>query len=199
MNYLAHIYLSGNDDFIKIGNFIADGIKGKKYQLFEPTIQKGILLHRQIDSFTDSNEIVRQSKRRLDAGYNLYRGIIIDILYDHFLAKNWSKYSGIPLDQFSHSFYDLLRSHHEMLPDRIKNLMPVMIKEDWLTSYATLEGINKILFGMNKRTEERANIHLAINDLVDNYDDFEKDFTQFFEKLRNFSALKIEELNNEFN
>ena len=88
MNYLAHIYLSGDRELIRIGNFIADHIKGKKYQAFSQGIQKGILLHRQIDSFTDNHEIVRKSKRRLHERYGLYRGVIIDIFYDHYLAKN---------------------------------------------------------------------------------------------------------------
>ncbi len=98
MNFLAHIYLSGNDTDLIIGNFIADGIKGKKYKKFSPGIQKGILLHREIDTFTDAHPIVRQSTKRLHKNYGHYSGIIVDILYDHFLAKNWSRYSDVPLE-----------------------------------------------------------------------------------------------------
>ncbi len=199
MNYLAHIYLSGDNDFVKIGNFIADGIKGSKYKVYDIPMQKGILLHREIDTFTDSDAIVKRSKRRLDDGYNLYRGIIIDILYDHFLAKNWSTYSAIPLEDYSQEFYDLLLENVERLPARIQHMMPYMIKDDWLTSYATLEGIKKVLVGMNKRTKERGEIHLAIHDLIENYAELEKDFTQFFEKLRTFCALKLKEIDNNYN
>ena len=92
MNFLAHIYLSGEDEGITIGNFIADGIKGKKYLSYPASIQKGILLHRGIDSFTDSHPTVRQSTARLHENYGHYSGVIVDILYDHFLAKNWEEY-----------------------------------------------------------------------------------------------------------
>jgi len=199
MNYLAHIYLSGDDDCIKIGNFIADSIKGSKYKLYDKSIQKGILLHRQIDTFTDSHDIVKCSKRRLNESYNLYRGIIIDILYDHFLAKNWHNYSNIPLEIHSKTFYDLLKDNEEILPNNIQRLLPYMIKNDWLTSYATLEGIKEVLYGMNKRTKERGEIHLAIHDLIENYADLEKDFTQFFEELCDFCNLKMVEINNMLN
>ena len=92
MNYLAHIYLSGEDDFVKIGNFIADGIKGRKYKLYPGKIQIGILLHRKIDWFSDNDDIFKKSKRRLDKKYGHYKGVIIDIFYDHFLAKNWKNF-----------------------------------------------------------------------------------------------------------
>ena len=100
MNYLAHLVLSGDDDFIRIGNFIADSIKGKKYKTYPKNIQKGILLHRQIDLFTDNDDIVKRSKKRLHNRYGHYKGVIIDILYDHFLAKNWVKYSSTPLQNY---------------------------------------------------------------------------------------------------
>jgi len=199
MNYLAHIYLSGDDDFVKIGNFIADGIKGSKYKVYDIQTQKGILLHREIDTFTDGDVIVKRSKRRLNDHYNLYRGIIIDILYDHFLAKNWETYSTVPLEAYSQDFYALLLRNTEILPARIQHMMPYMIKDDWLTSYASLEGIKKVLVGMNKKTKERGEIHLAIHDLIENYSELENDFTQFFEKLRIFSALKLKEIHNKYN
>ncbi|MGB3774600.1 MAG: DUF479 domain-containing protein, partial [Leeuwenhoekiella sp.] len=96
MNFLAHIYLSQYDEQVTIGNFIADGIKGSKYKQFPIPIQKGILLHRSIDAYTDAHHLVRKSTKRLHPHYHHYSGIIVDIFYDHFLAKNWSSYSDIP-------------------------------------------------------------------------------------------------------
>ncbi|MEN8186377.1 MAG: acyl carrier protein phosphodiesterase [Bacteroidota bacterium] len=197
MNYLAHIYLSEDNEEIEVGNFIADAIKGKTYLHFSKEIQVGILLHRQIDSFTDSNAIVKQSKRRLNSQYGHYKGVIIDIFYDHFLAKNWSDYKDIPLLGFSEDFYKTLQSHFDILPRRIQNIMPYMVEYDWLTSYATLEGIEKVLKGMSKRIGEQSQMHLAINDLKNNYPEFENDFTDFFEKLRAFSRQKLIEITNE--
>lgn len=198
MNYLAHLVLSGNLEYIMIGNFIADSIKGRKYKLYSENIQKGILLHRQIDSFTDNNEVVKQSKKRLNGQYGHYKGVIIDIFYDHFLAKNWEDYSKIPLKVFTNDFYNILNNNFDILPERIQFLTPYMIKDDWLTNYSNLDGIEKVLIGMNRRTGGISKMNLSIIDLNEKYSEFENDFTVFFEKLRNFSAQKLIELNDEF-
>ena len=198
MNYLAHIYLSRDDELISIGNFMADHVKGNKFKLYAPDLQKGILLHRQIDSFTDAHELVRKSKRRLDDRYGLYRGIIIDILYDHMLAKNWSIYSDVLLSKYTQSFYLRLNRHYEVLPEKVQYMSKYLIKDDWLLSYAEIEGIQKVLEGMNRRTGGKSNMDLAINDLVDHYDDFESDFTLFFKELIDFSDDKLIEIKKTF-
>jgi acyl carrier protein phosphodiesterase len=195
MNYLAHIYLSGDDDFIKIGNFIADGIKGKKYITYPKNIQIGILLHRQIDWFSDNDDIVKRSKRRLDKRYGHYKGVIIDIFYDHYLAKNWKRYSDVPLQEYTHEFYTILQDNIEILPERIKYLMNYMINDDWLANYANLKGIERVLIGMNRRTKEVSKMDLAIHDLEANYEEFEKDFEIFFKKLSNFTTKTLKEIN----
>src|SRR5690606_7271733 len=116
MNFLAHIYLSGENPLIKVANFMADSIRGKKYLNYSSDIQKGILLHREIDTFTDAHPTVRKSTKKLHANYGHYSGVIVDIFYDHFLAKNWKDYSKIPLDVYVDEFYDLLGEHYEILP-----------------------------------------------------------------------------------
>lgn len=194
MNFLAHIYLSGKEDEVIIGNFIADGIKGKKYQKFPPMIQKGILLHRAIDTFTDQHPIVKQSTARLHANYGHYSGVIVDILYDHFLAKNWNSYHDIPLVTFVDEFYALLHQNYEELPTRIQRMMPHMIADNWLTSYATVEGISVILTQMNVRTKGISKMNRAIVELETYYDSFEEEFTEFFTELKVFSELKLGQL-----
>ena len=194
MNYLAHIYLSGDSDFIRIGNFIADSVKGKQFKEYPKEIQEGIILHRQIDTFTDTNPIVRQSKNRLHSRYRHYDGVIIDILYDHYLAKNWADYSAIPLDKYLENFYTLLQSNYSILPERVQKFMPYMIKDNWIYNYQKIEGIEKVLHGMDKRTKNKSKMHLAIEDLQLHYTDFESDFTKFFEKLRTFCLEKTQNL-----
>ncbi len=194
MNYLAHIYLSGKNEEMIMGNFIADGIKGKRYKTYSPNIQKGILLHREIDTFTDSHSIVKQSTARLHKNYGHYSGVIVDILYDHFLAKNWSKYSSQPLEDYIDNFYDLLKGNFEILPTRIQRMMPYMMADNWLLSYRTVSGISTILTQMNARTKGRANMNLAVRELEEFYTDFEKEFKAFFAKLIVFSQQKREEL-----
>ena len=196
MNYLAHIYLSDENEGITIGNFIADGIKGKKYTKFPMEIQKGILLHRGIDSYTDFHPTVRKSTKRLHENYGHYSGVIVDILYDHFLAKNWNKYHSQPLDEYIQNFYQLLRDSYDVLTPRIKRMMPYMISDNWLLSYATVEGISKILVQMNRRIKHTSNMNFAVIELEEYYTEFENEFTSFFEELRDFSKNKIIELEN---
>ncbi|WP_341217021.1 acyl carrier protein phosphodiesterase [uncultured Wocania sp.] len=195
MNYLAHIYLSGENDLVTIGNFIADSIKGKRYKKFSKDVQIGILLHRHIDTFTDAHKTVRKSTKRLHKKYGHYSGIIVDILYDHFLAKNWNKYSDISLDDYVETFYNSLKEHYNILPPHIQKMMPYMITDNWLLSYASTEGISKVLEGMNRRTQNRSGMNEAINELEIFYTDFENEFTSFFNELIEFSKLKLKELN----
>lgn len=191
MNFLAHIYLSGEDEFIQIGNFIADGIKGNKYLKFPEEIQKGILLHREIDSFTDHHPTVRQSTKRLHPNYSHYSGVIVDMYYDHFLAKNWKRYSDTPLEAFADNFYSMLNRHYHVLPERTRKMMPYMLRDNWLVSYASLEGIHTALTQLNRRTDYKANMNLAINDLEKHYELFENEFTAFFEELIIFTRAKL--------
>jgi acyl carrier protein phosphodiesterase len=195
LNFLAHIYLSNNIPNIIIGNFIADHIPGNHFTHFHPEIQKGILLHREIDTFTDAHSIVRKSKRRLHPRYRHYKGVIIDIFYDHYLAKNWANYSTIPLADFAQSFYDLLEDNFEILPDKTKHLLPYLIEYNWLYNYQYIEEIQKVLNGMNNRTKQKSQMNLAVEDLRNLHSEFEEDFTVFFEDLRNFSNQKLLELN----
>jgi acyl carrier protein phosphodiesterase len=191
MNFLAHIYLSGDNDLIKIGNFMADGIRGKHFESYPIDVQKGIILHRAIDTFTDAHPIFRQSTKRLHENYHHYAGVIVDVFYDHFLAKNWSKYSDEKLDLFVDRFYQSLQDNNAILSERTKGMMPYMIKYNWLVSYQTVEGINRILTQMDHRTNNESKMRFATNELSEFYSEFETEFTEFFKELILFSNDKI--------
>lgn len=191
MNFLAHIYLSGTDEGVIIGNFIADGIKGRRYLKYPESIQKGILLHRAIDTFTDQHKTVKQSTARLHKNYGHYSGVIVDILYDHFLAKNWERYHDTPLTEFVSDFYALLRENFAVLPTRIQRMMPYMITDNWLESYASIPGISKILKQMNIRTKGVSKMNFAVIELEAYYEEFESEFTSFFSELIIFSQQKL--------
>jgi acyl carrier protein phosphodiesterase len=190
MNFLAHLYLSKKNKNILIGNFIADAVKGKKHENYPKEIQAGILLHREIDTYTDSHKIVRRSMRRLHKRYRHYDGVIIDILYDHFLAKNWNNYSDIPLELYAENCYAILTENSENFPQKAQHILPYMIEYNWLVSYASLKGIERILIGMNKRTKGISQMNLAIKDLKLHYKELEGDFTMFFEDLIQFTNTK---------
>ncbi|MBT7851015.1 MAG: acyl carrier protein phosphodiesterase [Flavobacteriaceae bacterium] len=187
MNYLAHILLSGTNPDVIIGNFIADSIKGSKYNSYPVEIQKGILLHRQIDTITDAHPAFRKSTKRLHKNYGHYSGIIVDIFYDHFLAKNWSDYSDIPLDAYIQTFYKLLRDNFDILPANIQKMAPVMIEGNWLLIYAELEGIDRVLAGMNRRTKNRSGMDKAGQELKEFYTLFEADFKLVMKDLQTLS------------
>lgn len=194
MNFLAHIYLSFDDKEITLGNFFADHIRGNRYKHLPEKIQKGIILHREIDTFTDAHPITRQSSKRLHKNYSHYSMVIVDIFYDHFLAKNWSDYSNVPLETYVERFYDLLEENYELLPVATKRMMPHMIADNWLLNYANLTGIERVLNGMNRRTKNKSKMNLAILDLEEHYTDFENEFITFFEELITFSRQKFSDL-----
>ncbi|WP_422897664.1 acyl carrier protein phosphodiesterase [Polaribacter haliotis] len=194
MNFLAHLYLSQNDTNIMIGNFIADHIRGNNYTNFSKEIQQGIFLHREIDTFTDAHEIVRKSKRRLHARYRHYDGVIIDIFYDYFLAKNWADYSAIPLNVFTDSVNKLFLEKSPELPLKSQNFIKYMIEYNILYNYQFEEGIEKVLNGMNNRTKGKSQMNLAIEDLRELEDELQEDFTLFFKDLIEFSNQKFKEL-----
>lgn len=194
MNFLAHIYLSGDNDLVKIGNFMADGIRGKQYENFPYEIQKGILLHRTIDTYTDAHPIFRQSTKRLHKNYHHYAGVIVDVFYDHFLAKNWDTYSSEKLEEYVERFYQSLHQNRDILTSRTQGLMPYMIQHNWLVSYQTVEGIKRILTQMDSRTNQQSKMRFATNELLEFYSDFEAEFTAFFEDLQTISLEKLTQL-----
>lgn len=194
MNFLAHIYLSGDNPKIKVGNFMADSIRGKKYQDYPEDYKNGILLHRAIDTFTDAHPTVRKSTKKLHANYGHYSGVIVDIFYDHFLAKNWKQYSNVPLAEYVDEFYDLLQENYPILPMNIKRMMPYLISDNWLLSYAELPGIAKVLNGMNRRTQNKSKMNFAIEELKEHYEEFESEFTSFFDELIAFSQDQLKKL-----
>lgn len=194
MNFLAHLYLSQNNTNIMIGNFIADHIRGNNYQKFSKEIQQGIFLHREIDTFTDAHKIVRKSKRRLHKRYRHYSGVIIDIFYDYFLAKNWANYSEIPLDIYTKSIYELFDQKSAELPIKSQQFIKYMIEFNILFNYQFEEGIEKVLNGMNNRTKGKSQMNLAIEDLRNLKNELEEDFTLFFKDLIKHTNQKLKKI-----
>ncbi len=183
MNFLAHIYLSGKNEKLIIGNFIGDFVKGNQMLSFEQEVMNGILLHREIDRYTDDHPVVLESKKRLWEKYHHYSPVIVDVYYDHFLAKNWHDYHDEPLKAFTEKFYKLLEDNKAMLPERVVRMLHYMKKDNWLYHYQTLEGIRQTLTGMSRRTKFESSLEKAHVDLEKNYALFEADFRIFFPKL----------------
>lgn len=174
-----------------IGNFIADGVKGKKYLEFDPGISKGIVMHRAIDTFTDSHEIISHSKSFFREKYGLYASVLIDLFYDHFLAKHWKHYSGMPLIFFSEHAYRVFEKYFHKMPLRYQQLLPYMQKENWLLNYAHLEGIQRSVSGMSRRIKNNPGIEHSLRELRAHYDEIENDFRKFFPELQREMQLRF--------
>ena len=192
MNFLAHTYLSGGNEEIIVGNFMGDYVKGKNYLLFPEQIKKGILIHRDIDSFTDMHKVTRQSKQRLASRYHKYAGIIIDIFYDHFLASLWDSYSTLPLNEFVSRTYDLLKRNYKVLPDSIKRWLPTFLENNWMMTYSSVEGIELVLERMSANTSLPDHSAFAVEVLRDQYSIFMEDFLEFFPEIVEFLEEKYE-------
>ena len=194
MNFLAHIYLSGDNEMLKIGNFMADSVRGNRYLEYSDDLRRGILLHRYIDTFTDAHPIYRKSKHRFHEKYGHYAGVIMDIVYDHFLAKNWNSYFDENLEVYAANFYSLLNANYDILTPKTQNLLPYMIDQNWLVQYSSLEGLEIILFQMDYRTKHRVNMQEAIVEVRIFYTELETEFTLFFEELQLHCQQKLIEL-----
>ena len=184
MNYLAHIYLSGANEDIKVGNFIADFIYGSQYQNYSSNIQKGILLHRAIDTYTDAHPVFRQSKKKLFPLFRHYSSVIVDMFYDHFLAKNFDQYSSESLPDFASSFYQALERRHEILPQKVNQILPVMKQYNWLVSYQNIDDLRKILKQMNNKTKFKTQLEDSVALLIQHYNSFESEFSHFFSDIQ---------------
>jgi len=190
MNFLAHVYLSGNSDEISIGNFIGDYVKGSNYNNYPDLIRKGILLHRSIDDFTDHHPIVHHSKAILYQKYRRYSGVIVDIFYDHFLTLEWGNFSRQPLSDFISQFYDNLFIHYAFLPKEIKDFLPTCLNENWINTYGTINGIKRTFKKMSARTSLPKKSWQSVRELKKNYSAFREDFVEFFPLLINFVEEK---------
>ena len=155
-------------------------------------------MHRHIDTYTDAHKTVRLSTKRLHAKYSHYSGVIVDILYDHFLAKNWANYCETPLDEYVENFYDSLEANYDLLPLRIQKMMPYMLADNWLLSYASIDGITRVLEGVNRRTKNRSSMNEAVVELEVFYAEFEKEFSDFFDELIASAKQKLDLLKKEF-
>lgn len=189
MNFLAHLYLSGDNDHVKLGNFIGDFVKGRNLnEQFPPGIARGIRLHRAIDEYTDSHPIVKKSKDRLRPTYRHYAPVIVDVFYDHFLARNWTMYSDVTLADYAETTYGLVIKNKEILPERFMNMMKYMMQGNWLVHYATTDGIHQALSGMSRRSRFDSKMDQSVNDLKIYYEEFKNEFSGFFPELKDYCA-----------
>ena len=186
MNYLAHLFLAENSSGSILGSLMGDFVKGPLGDDFPRGILEGILTHRKIDSFTDSHSIVIESKRLISQPRRRYAGIIVDVSFDHFLAKNWSDYSNEGLRAFIERVNCILIDHIQLLPEKLRSIIPRMVAEDWLGTYNTVEGIGSILDRISGRLRNGNKMQGAVSELELNYEKLEQYFKIFLPELISF-------------
>lgn len=187
MNFLAHLSLSGSDEGLIIGNFIADSVKGSAFQSYPEAIQRGILLHRAIDRFTDSHPLVERSKSRLRPVYRKYSGVITDIYYDHFLASDWSSYFTVSLRTFSDGIEELFKRSLHHFPVHSKLFWEYTRRNDIPFAYSRPEMIRKVLTGMSRRARFASGMENAHVELQQDYLLFQQEFSAFYPELQKFA------------
>ncbi len=187
MNWLAHLLLSERNIESRLGNILADLVKGVARQDLNDGIRHGIECHQIIDIFTDSHDIVRRSKQRLNRQYRRFSGILVDVFYDHFLAKNWSCFSPQPLEVFTTEIYQSFQAYRGELPPAVRDIIRRMAREDWLGAYQQIMGVENTLRRISQKLSARRqrdfSLNHGINELKAHYHNLEADFLEFFPEL----------------
>lgn len=192
MNFLAHQYLSFQNPEIQLGNLYGEIIRGKDYLNFSGDLKKGILLHRQIDSYTDAHPVVKKSSRKFHEKYGKYAPVIVDVVYDYFLILNWKTYTDLNFEQFVSDCYSLFQSQMHIFPEKLQFITTHLIKNDWFHNYQTLDGIKQTLKGISQRSKFRNNMEQSIQEIIENHDELNEEFNTFFPDLEKHCLLFIE-------
>jgi acyl carrier protein phosphodiesterase len=198
MNYLAHAYLSYNEPLILVGNMISDFVKGSQKLGYTAVVQKGIELHRAIDSFTDSHPATARAKEVFRPQYRLYSAPITDIVYDHFVANDKALFTDASLLQFTRGVYQTLEEETAHLPLRFLHVLTYMKMDNWLYHYRTPEGIQKSLQGLIRRASFINDSAPAFSLFQLNYDELKACYEAFFPDVKQMAKQKLDELLHEF-
>ncbi len=183
MNYLAHAFLSNNNKDLLIGNFIADHLRGNDFKDYAPGIIEGIYLHRKIDAFTDAHPDFKASKRIFYNGFERYSGVLIDIYFDHLLAKNFYEYSSVALKDFCDTVYTVYSENQHLLPKSSSNFLDYVLKNNIYYEYSTITGIEKVLFHLSHRIKHGVMLDRSVELFNQHEEELQRHFGIFFKDI----------------
>ena len=190
MNHLAHLYLSSDKEEEMVGQFIADAVKGNDFNLYSPDIRQGILLHRWVDSFTDTHDLVKELRAEYRPKLGLYSGVLIDLVFDYFLAKDFQIHSGIELEEFQQFTFSVLNKHEDHFPEKMKKYFFYMKDKEFMMKYAHPVEMANIVRQMGNRIPRGESL-LAAGDFFEDYVEMASAyFPTFFEELKREFELK---------
>jgi acyl carrier protein phosphodiesterase len=184
MNWLAHLLLSEDDAASRVGALAADWVKGHAREALDPDVRRGMARHAEIDGFTDAHPVVRLSRSRIRPPQRRFAGVLVDVFYDHFLALDWDRYCAAPLGDWTRGVYGQLAAYSGPLPPGMREGFRRMAEDDWLGSYAAVDGIDATLRRMSRRLKRPTPLADAADELVASYEGFREDFRAFFPDLR---------------
>ena len=191
MNYLAHAYLSFHNPEILVGNMISDFVKGKKQFDFPILIQKGIQLHRAIDTFTDQHAATKEARQYLKPAAGAYAGAFMDIVYDHFLALDYRELSETGWKFFSEEVYEQLADRKAVLPEKFAGILPYMTSQNWLFNYRFTQGIQHSFGGLARRAQYLADSGAVFALFTEHYNKLEKYYQDFFPDVKKFAQSHL--------
>jgi len=195
MNYLAHILLARQSDAAMIGAMLGDFVKANDVRNYPAEIAKEIILHRNIDSFTDNHAVFRSSVQLFGEGRRRYAGIVLDVLYDHLLSQRWDKFCDIHRPDFIERFYRALLAHQEMLPEKLRDLAPRIVQQDWLGSYEELEGVEMAVTRISQRLSRNGELlRDGLADVRVHYAALAEGFDEFFPQLMRYAETRRAQL-----
>ena len=197
MNHLAHLYLSSNNEEEMVGQFIADAVKGNDFNAYTPNIRQGILLHRWVDSYTDTHELVKELRAEYRPKLGLYSGVLIDLVFDYFLAKDFQLHSGWELSEFQQFTFSVLNKHEKKFPERMKNYFFHMKDKEFMMKYAHPVGMAVIVRQLGMRSVRGEALIQAGDYFLDHVEAALKYFPLFFQDLQRDFVLKRDALLNE--
>lgn len=191
MNYLAHLHLGGQRPGQLLGSLYGDFVKGRLQGQFAPEVEAAIQLHRRIDTYTDSHPRVSAALSRFSLTRRRYAGIVIDVFFDHCLARDWAQYADRPLQQFTADVYRVLAAEPQ-LPGRLAQIAPYMAADDWLGSYRDFQVLEQVLRGIARRLSQPEELTAAMGELERLYQPLSEDFRDFYPQLQAFAVQHIQ-------
>lgn len=184
MNYLAHLYLSPDDDLSRLGNVMGDFVRDVELDSLPEPVRQGIRMHQAIDVYTDSHPIIRNLRKNFSEERRRFSGIALDVVFDHFLIRHWEQFEQVDLDDYVEGCYDALWRQRELMPERMEVVVSWMISRNWIKSYEALDGVGRALDGLAGRLRMKHNFYGVIDELETNYSEIESGFLQFFPQLQ---------------
>lgn len=196
MNFLAHLFLGPKEPEQALGSLLGDFVRGPVDSLDLPQgVRDGIWLHRRIDSFTDAHPLVRRSRERVSPERRRYAGIMIDMFYDHLLARHWLAFSDQPLEQFTREIYALLLKQEAIIPETAWPTIKHMAVNDWLSSYARIASLHRALDNISLRFKRANPLPGSARELEQDYPGFEADFMAYMPQVMEYAVLQAADLN----